>query len=299
MNTDTNVVTIDTNNFAAMAKAMGMASENDTKQKSSTLARLRISHAPIMGQSEIKGKTVNVEVVEGGSYKLEIPDGETYYSTTIKLRPFMQRYMYKRFVMGSGDTPNKFIKTVMNDNLNVDLKDNSGGLNCGKPAGWIADFKALPQETQDLIKQIKRVRVILGIVELGDAVNASGVPADVDPIPFIWEVDNRDAFKTFGGCFTKQAKKKRLPPQHNIECATEERKLPNGNSFYLPSVSLNLTDTVKLTQEDQDMFANFIQWVDNYNDYIISSWDEKSRKNEEVDNDVVDEIIDSEEIPFE
>ena len=64
-------------------------------------------------------------------------------------------------------------------------------------------------------------------------------------------------------------------------------------------MSLNLTDTVKLTQEDQDMFANFIQWVDNYNDYIISSWDEKSRKNEEVDNDVVDEIIDSEEIPFE
>jgi flagellar capping protein FliD len=92
---------------------------------------------------------------------------------------------------------------------------------------------------------------------------------------------------------------KRLPPQHNIECATEEKKLPNGNSFYLPSVSLNLTDTVKLTQEDQDMFGNFIQWVDNYNDYIISSWDEKSRKNEEVDNDVVDDIIDSEEIPFE
>ena len=299
MNTDTSVMTIDTNNFAAMAKAMGMASENDTKQKSSTLARLRISHAPIMGQSEINGKSVNVEVVEGGSYKLEIPDGETYYSTTIKLRPFMQRYMYKRFVMGSGDTPNKFIKTVMNDNLNVDLKDNSGGFNCGKPAGWISDFKALPQETQDLIKQIKRVRVILGIVELGDAVNASGVPTDVDPIPFIWEVDNRDAFKTLGGCFTKLAKMKRLPPQHNIECATEEKKLPNGNSFYLPSVSLNLTDTVKLTQEDQDMFGNFIQWVDNYNDYIISSWDEKSRKNEEVDNEVVDDIIDSEEIPFE
>ena len=42
MNTDTNVMTIDTNNFAVMAKAMGMASENDTKKKSSTLARLRI-----------------------------------------------------------------------------------------------------------------------------------------------------------------------------------------------------------------------------------------------------------------
>ena len=298
---NTNLVTIDTNkdNYAVMAKAMGMASDNDTKQKSSTLARLRISHAPIMGQEELNGKTVNVEVVEGGSYKLEIPDGETFYSTTIKLRPFLQRYMYKRFVMGSGDTPNKFIKTVMNDNLNVDLKDNDGGYNCGKPAGWISDFKALPQETQDLIKQIKRVRVILGIVELGDAVNSNGKPADIEPTPFIWEVDNKDAFKTLGGCFTKLAKMKRLPPQHNIECATEERKLPNGNSFYLPSVSLNLTDTVKLTQEDQDMFAHFMQWVDNYNDYIIGAWDEKSRKKEDMDNELVDEIIDSEEIPLE
>ena len=165
-----NITTIDTDNYAVMAKAMGMASESDTKKKSSTLARLRINHSPLMGQSEINGKSVNVEVVEGGTYKLEVQDGETFYSTTASVRPFMQRYMYKRFVMGSGDTPNKYIKTVMNDNLNVDLKDNDGGFNCGKPAGYIQDFKALDQSTQDLIKQIKRVRVIFGTIDMKDAV---------------------------------------------------------------------------------------------------------------------------------
>jgi|TARA_R100001126_G_C4848313_1_gene160613 hypothetical protein len=301
MNTDTNVMTIDTNNFAVMAKAMGMASENDTKKKSSTLARLRISHTPIMGQQEINGKKVNVEIVEGGTYKLEVPDGETYFSTTITLRPFMQRYMYKRWVTAHADSGHSgaFIKTVMNDNLNVDLKDNDGNFNCGKPTGYIKDFKALPQSTQDMVRTIKRVRVIFGMVEFGDAVNSSGESVDTSPTPFIWEVDNRDAFKTLGECFTKLAKMKRLPPQHNIECATEERKLPNGNSYYVPSVALNLTDSVTLTQEDQDMFGNFIQWVDNYNDYIINAWNEKSRKVEEIDNEVVDEIIDSEEIPFE
>ena len=35
------------------------------------LARLRINHSPLMGQSEINGKSVNVEVVEGGTYKAE------------------------------------------------------------------------------------------------------------------------------------------------------------------------------------------------------------------------------------
>ena len=41
-----------------------------------------------------------------------------------------------------------------------------------------------------------------------------------------------------------------------------------------------------------------MQWVDNYNDYIIGSWDENSRKKEDMDVDVVDEIIETEEIPF-
>ncbi len=295
----TNITTIDTDNYAVMAKAMGMATDTGTKQKASTLARLRINHSPLMGQSEINGKNVNVEVVEGGTYKLDIPDGETFYSTTAKVRPFVQRYMYKRFVMGTNDSPNKYIKTVMNDNLNVDLKDNDGGFNCGKPAGFIQDFKALDQSTQDLIKQIKRVRVILGTVELVNPVNASGDSVELGVTPFIWEVENRDAFKILGNCFVKLSKMKRLPPQHNIEVATEQRKLPNGNSFYIPSVSLNLTSIIKLSEEDQQTFADFMQWIDNYNDYIINAWNENSRKKEDMDMDIVQDLVETEEIPFE
>ena len=132
------ITTIDTNNYAAMAKAMGIANEGTSgSKKSSTLARLRIHHTPIMGLAEVKGKKVNVEVVEGGQYKLEIPDGPTYYASAARIRPYMQRFMYKRFVMEPGNAPNRYVKTVMADNLNIDLKDNDGGFNCGKPAGYI------------------------------------------------------------------------------------------------------------------------------------------------------------------
>ena len=58
----------------------------------------------------------------------------------------------------------------MADNLNVDLKDNDGGFNCGKPAGYIQDFKSLPEKMQDLLKQIKRVRVLFGTIELDNPV---------------------------------------------------------------------------------------------------------------------------------
>ena len=289
------LTTIDTNNFTAMAKAMGIAAEADSKSSSSTLARLRINHTPVMGMAEVNGKNVNVEVVEGGSYKLDIPDGPTYYASSIKIRPYMQRFMYKRFVKGTDKSPNKYIKTLMNDDLNVDLKDNEGGFNCGKPAGYIKDFQALPQKMQDLIRDIKRVRVVFGTVEMQNVVNEKGEEVELDETPFIWEIDNRDAFKMVGESFTKLAKMKRLPVQHIITANTQERKLPNGNSFYLPVVSLDVTNTLSLSDVEQNMFADFMAWVDNYNTYISNAWSEKANSQmDEDDMDIVDGLVDVE-----
>ena len=290
------LTTIDTNNYAAMAKAMGIANESAGERKqASTLARLRINHSPVMGEAEVKGKTVNMEVIGGGTYKLEVPDGPTYYAETVKIRPYLQRFMYKRFVRGSGDSPNRYVKTVMADNLNIDLKDNDGGFNCGKPAGYIQDFKALPEKTQELIRQIKRVRVVLGTVQLEGATDASGNPVEVDETPFIWEVENRDAFKNVGSAFTQLAKMKRLPVQHLITANTEERKIPTGAVFYLPVVSLDVTKTLELTDTEQTMFADFMQWVQNYNEYIINAYTEKASSRDDGDDEyIVDGLVDIE-----
>ncbi len=296
----TELTTIDTNNYAAMAKAMGIANEGSTKkQKSSTLPRLKINHSAIMGEAEVKGKTVNLEVVEGGTYRLEVPDTATYYAKSVKIRPFLQRFMYKRFIKGFNDKPNEYVKTIMADNLNIDLKDNKGTLNCGKPAGYIEDFKALPEKTQELIKQIKRVRVVLGTVEMINPTNEKGEDVTVDVSPFIWEIDNRDSFKDVGKPFTDLAKHKRLPIQHMITANTQERKLPSGNVFYLPVVSLDLTNSIPLTDADQSMFSDFMLWIDNYNTYIANSWQEKTNKgvsDEDIDtaNDFVDIEIEEE-----
>ena len=288
------IVTI-TDNYAEMAQVMGVANEggNPQRKQASTLARMRIHHTPIMGEAEVNGKSMNVEVVKGGTYKLEIPDGETYYASSAKIRPFMQRFMYKRFVMASGDTANRYIKTVMADNLNIDLKDNDGQFNCGKPAGWIADFKALPEKTQELLKQIKRVRVVFGTVDLVDVVNSKGEPVEVPTTPFIWEVENRDAFKTVGGVFAQLAKMKRLPVQHIVTANTEEKKLPNGSSFYLPITSLDISKSIELTKEDQATFGDFVAWVQNYNEYILNSWSENANRDMGSDDiDTVDSFVD-------
>jgi len=290
------LTTIDTNNYAEMAKAMGIANEGGTnKKKSSNLARLRINHSPITGNAEVKGKKVKMEVVSGGTYKLEIPDGPTYYAESIEVRPYLQRFMYKRYVRGQNDEPNRFVKTVMADTLNVDLKDNDGGFNCGKPAGYIADFKSLPEKTQELIKQIKRVRVVLGTVKLINPTDANGEEVTLDETPFIWEVDNRDAFKTVGSAFTQLAKMQRLPVQHTITATTEERTIPTGAVYYLPVVALDVTKTIELTQKEQGLFTDFLQWVQNYNEYIINAWQEKATSHDDEDDiEIVDGIVDIE-----
>jgi len=291
----TQLTTIDTNNYAAMAKAMGIANEGSTSSKSSSLARMRIHHSPIMGTKEMNGKKVNVEVVEGGTYKLEIPDGPTYYASSVKIRPFLQRFMYKRYVQGAGTTPNRFVKSIMADTLNIDLKDNDGGFNCGKPAGYIKDFKALPEKTQKLIKEIKRVRVVLGTVEMVNPTDEKGQAVELEPTPFIWEIDNRDAFKEIGGSFETLAKMQRLPIQHIITANTQERKIPTGASFYVPIASLDVTKTIELTDEDQVLFSDFMAWVDNYNNYIVNAWAEKANSRmEDGDAEVLDDLIDIE-----
>lgn len=269
------VTTIDTNNYAVMAKAMGMAGESDSSdKKSNTLPRFRIQHSPIIGSDKV--------LVKGGTFKLDIPDDKIIYAESAKVRPFVQRFMYKRFVKNmsakAGEPQGIYHKTIMSDNLNVDLKDNQGKFNCGKPSGFIKDFKALPVDTQEVIKQIKRVRVIFGLVDLQKCINDKGESVKQDTTPFIWEVDNRDAFKTLGEPFKQFSKVKRLPVQHTIVLNTEERKLPNGNSFFLPTYTLNLQDTIDVSTEDQETFINFMSWIDNYNTYIYNEWDMKSKK---------------------
>tara|TARA_R100000426_G_scaffold81624_1_gene59629 strand:- start:65 stop:823 length:759 start_codon:yes stop_codon:yes gene_type:complete len=252
-----------------------------------------------MGEMEIDGKTVNVETIQGGAFKLDVPEDNVYYSDTVTIRPFLQRFMYKRFVANTGakdgEPLGQYHKTIMSDNLNVDLKDNFGGFNCGKPAGYIQDFNSLPEKTKELIKQIKRVRVLFGLIDMPKAMDSNKVDMEIVSKPFIWEIDNRDAFKIVGQPFAKLAKMKRLPIQHVMSFSTEERKLPNGNAFYLPKCDVDTSNQISIGEKDQDMFADFMAWVQNYNDYINSEWDKRSAsKSSEDYMEVVDTFVDVE-----
>ena len=283
-----NEIALNTGNYAELAKAMGVQTST-TEKKASTLSRFRIWHSPIMGEVEVKGKTKKMEVVEGGMYRIET-DGKCVYAPKATFRPFMQRFMYKKY----DSTAKEYTKTLMANDLNGDLKDDHGGFNCGKPAGYIEDFNALSDNMKSLIKSIKRVRVVFGIVEMQDAVNENGESVDVAPTPVIWEVDNRDAYKTIGSVFNEIGKLRSLPPQHTFGLTTEEHSMPNGNCFYTPITDFNRTQN-PLDSADEEVFRNFIEWVEGYNDYINNSFLEKHVQSASAeDASLVEDFIDVE-----
>ena len=268
-------------NFAQMAEAMGMAVDIAKPKKQSNLARLKLDHKGIMGEEVVGNKKKKVEVVAAGSYVLDRPNLDPVYGTDVTIRLFNQRFMYKKYIQGSGDTKSKYVKTIMDKDLNGDLRDNDGGFNCGKPSGWIEDYSALPAETKALLKSIKRVRVLFGEITMKDPVNAKGEALGlIESVPFIWEIDNRDAFKTLGAPIAQMAKQNRILPQHRIILGAEEQSLPTGATYFLPTAVLDLSSTLELTDADSALFGDFNAWVDNYNEYIVKEFNKLSQPSE-------------------
>ena len=83
----------------------------------------------------------------------------------------------------------------------------------------------------------------------------------------------------------------------------EFSRIGGGSSGLSRSFDVTLTklnDGGKITfmsidKEEQQLFGDFVSWIDNYNSYILNSWSEKANaKMEDDDVDVVDDIVDIE-----
>ena len=80
---------------------------------------------------------------------------------------------------------------------------------------------------------------------------------------------------------------------HTIKSGTQELSLPNCNSYFLPELELDITNSLDLDAEAQEVLTNFLAWIANYNEYISNAWDENVSKHEDIPFGVVDDIIDA------
>ena len=279
------LTTIDANNYAAMAQMMGVA--YDAQERKSSLSRLRIVKQAVMGDAEVNGKTIKAEIVAAGSMALQNGEKQSIYADSVVIRPFLQRFMYQRY----DNDKKSYQKTVMANNLDIDLKDNFGTFNCGKPSGYIKDFNALSEDMKTLIRTIKRTRVVFGTVTM-NGTTEGGEDMNLENLPFVWDVDTKEGFKNVGTAFGQLARQNRLPISHAMNISTERRDLPTGNHFWVPVVELDTTTTFEITDMDQELMGEFMGQVESHNKWVMGEW-EKSYQDDtpEPESDIVDEFI--------
>jgi len=276
-----------------LMRLTGMSNEQGGSGSKNKLPRLRMWHTPLMGVVDVGGKKKKMEVVEAGQYRLEQEDGTFAYAPEAHVRLFMQSFMYKRYI--SDPANSRYVKTLMSDDLNSDLKDTDGGFNCGKPAGFIEDWAAVPDKMKDLIKSVKRVRVLFGEITMVDPINEKGESIKVATTPFIWEVDNREAFKTFGDSFKDIARRNRSFIQFSIHVGALEREMNNGQSYFVPKVDVDFSSDLAITDHVLQMHRNSSEWITQYNDYINSEFTAKAVETlNTADESLVNEFIDVE-----
>lgn len=242
------------------------------------LPRLKIINKPIMGE-ETSGKAKKpkkVELVSAGAFALQVDKDTTIYANTIKFRTFAQQFMIKRYdndmkrKLNDGSTvEGGFIHTVMSpDQWTDELCDDQGGVNCGKPSGYIEDFNSLPDDMKQLIRDCKRLRVLFGTVELVDPVDEKGDEVEnLGATPCVWE-GSKSGFKPMGEPFKVMEQSRRLPLQHNITVTNEEAV--NGSvTFFVPVPEVDLSETLPITEDDQVLLGTFMGYITEYNNRVM------------------------------
>ena len=279
-----------------LADIMGMS--NTVPSSRSALAEIKQVHQNIMGTKEVDGEKMEVAVIKAGSYSVVFPDETVYYSDKITIRTFMQRFQWERwddnFTRPDGGS-GRMLRSVMGKSLSVDLKDNYGGFNCGRPSGYVKDFSSLPQETQDIMKSTKRYKIVFGLCTLDNAKDANGKSVDVKEFPFFMRIKNRDSFKAMNDIFNAIQRKNRLPIQHKLVLSSELKSIPSGATYAVVKASLG--SEVEITADDQETLNSFVEWVESMNSITLSKWEENRRPEElsEADEEIVSSIVEIEE----
>jgi hypothetical protein len=252
---------------------------------------------PAVSQSSLSRITGTViqevedgKVVQTPVFKIT-SDDDSYLARSVEVRLFAERQKWQQW-----DSENKTMqKSVLSNSLNIDLKDTLGTFNLGRPSGYIKDFQALPKDQQDLIRSVNRVKVMMGMVKVVDPFyEGGGTPSNVDEeFAFVMDVKNRDSLKFIDGTVGKLIKKKISPAEHRITLLGETRTLPNGNPYMVTNASLG--EFVGLSEGDNEILQNFLDYVESSNDYVTTKWAEENVETiSQQDQDIVTNIVDVE-----
>tara|TARA_R110000751_G_scaffold16781_2_gene52750 strand:+ start:87 stop:1013 length:927 start_codon:yes stop_codon:yes gene_type:complete len=291
MNTE---LAVNDNSGRTIAEMMGINVQPDGK-KTSTLARLSIIHSAIMGEIEVAGKTIKTEVLPVGTYSLKTKDDEVVYCAAPTIRIFALRQQWTHW-----DSENNVMdRSIMANDLKGDLKDSRGGFNIGRPSGYVSDWDSVPQETKDIMRVVRRTKILFGTINLnGTALDQKGESIDgyEGDIPFILDIKNRFSINALDAVISLLTKKNVLPIQYSLTLGSEERSIPTGATFAI--MTFTIKDPVIISDGDSEVLQGFLDWIDWSNNYVLTQWKDNNKQELSSDEDnLVSQLVDVEGVP--
>ena len=268
----------------SMAELMGVSSA-PSQEYTPSISRLGMIHQPIMGEVELNGKMIKTEVVPVGAFTLKTGD-DIVYSVGATVRVFAQRNQWQRW----NSETEEMEKSVMSNSLNGDLKDSIGGLNLGRPSGYIEDFANLDEATKQVIRSVKRVVVYYGTVSLDSPMNEKGEPVSaVESVPFVMDIKNRDSLKSINKVMGQFKKKNMLPIMSTVKLTGVEDSIPTGAKF--GKIEATEGDAVELISADNETLKDFLELIEYSNGKILDLHHERAKGGTDGDAELVEGIL--------
>jgi hypothetical protein len=267
-----NELTIAAERGQSMAELMGVSTSGG--EATPSIARIGMLHSPIMGEIEVGGKMIKTEVVSVGSFIMTKGEDKVY-SNGVNVRIFAQRQQWQRW----NDETGEMEKSVQANTLSGDLKDSIGGLNLGRPSGYIEDWNSVPDDTKAIIRSVKKVNIYYGTITLCEPVNEKGEALPLEDyvnIPFVMDIKNRESIKSINGVLNSLQRKNMLPIMSTVFLDGVEGTIASGAKFGY--IKAQTGEKVDIAEGDNDMLKDFIELIEYSNGKILDLHHERSNK---------------------
>ena len=230
-----------------------------------------------------------------GEFSIDDPLAGKIYAPSISLRLYQQYFRYKRYDADAvrrnkdGDTvKGSYTHSILIKSLQDEAPSDDGKYQCGRPVGYIRNWKELPNDEQEFIKSCRQMEIFFGEVRI-EGKDQTGSTVSMQ-LPVEMELSNKTSGRTLVNFYRELWNSKRISP-NSVSVTLLPFEVKGGVTFY--DLSCKIEEGVQ-HQFDDDAIAlmqRFTDYVSGINNKVMEK--HKSAMLDAEDN-VVDEYLELE-----
>ena len=246
----TQLVTIDSNQERALAAMLGLAPGGEREQ--TPLLKINLEDEDDAGNALPKGKFM----VTG--------QDETVYADKVRIRPLSQFFQWVHYDPEQNKSVNR---TIMIPRLNLEARDEKGGVRCGKPPSKV--LKENPEEAKKY-KNITCFRLIQCLVSYAGK-TADGKATKVENVPALLRLKGANFSSFEDEVIDKLPKGKKL---YDFWVEVSATKKKNGSvTYFVYNYVVDLGNPAPLDQLTYDTMLHIVEIVKAENERVNAKYE--------------------------